>query len=109
MLTKDFWIGFFSGAVVGAVGYRLYEQNNGQLQRLLHKPLEPFSSTAGRELSFQSALEATSNIIKKGMESATDATQVVLEKASDAAQAAVDGASKVVKDLTIRSTESQQK
>ena len=35
MLTRDFWMGFITGTVVGVVGYRLMEQNNGQLQRLL--------------------------------------------------------------------------
>ena len=34
-LNKDFLMGFLSGTVVGAVGYRLYEQNGGQLQRLV--------------------------------------------------------------------------
>ncbi|MCW9134140.1 hypothetical protein OF830_25450 [Bacillus paramycoides] len=34
-LNRDFLMGFVSGAVVGAVGYRLYEQNGGQLQRLV--------------------------------------------------------------------------
>ena len=34
-LNKDFLLGFVSGTVAGAVGYRLYEQNSGQLQRLL--------------------------------------------------------------------------
>ncbi|GMA64551.1 hypothetical protein NZD89_04305 [Alicyclobacillus fastidiosus] len=33
--NKDFWIGFATGAVVGAVGYRLYEQKSGQLNRLV--------------------------------------------------------------------------
>ena len=34
-LNQDFLMGFLSGTVVGAVGYRLYEQNGGQLQRLV--------------------------------------------------------------------------
>ncbi|KAA9030619.1 hypothetical protein [Niallia endozanthoxylica] len=34
-INQDFLLGFVSGTVVGAVGYRLYEQNSGQLQRLL--------------------------------------------------------------------------
>jgi hypothetical protein len=38
MMNRDFWTGFFTGTVVGAVGYRLVEQNNGQLQRLLQMP-----------------------------------------------------------------------
>lgn len=33
--NRDFWIGFVTGTVVGAVGYRLYEQNGGQLSRLV--------------------------------------------------------------------------
>jgi hypothetical protein len=33
--NRDFWIGFVTGTVVGAVGYRLYEQNRGQLSRLV--------------------------------------------------------------------------
>lgn len=34
MFTRDFWVGFLAGAVTGAVGYRLYEQNSGDLQKL---------------------------------------------------------------------------
>ena len=34
-LNQDFLMGFVSGTVVGAVGYRLYEQNGGQLNRLI--------------------------------------------------------------------------
>ena len=46
-LNQDFLLGFVSGTVVGAVGYRLYEQNSGQLQRLLQptQGLESASST----------------------------------------------------------------
>ena len=33
--NQDFLMGFLSGTVVGAVGYRLYDQNSGQLQRLV--------------------------------------------------------------------------
>lgn len=33
--NKDFMMGFVSGTVVGAVGYRLYEQNSGQLKSLI--------------------------------------------------------------------------
>lgn len=36
-LNKDFLSGFISGTVVGAVGYRLYEQNSGQLQSLIQQ------------------------------------------------------------------------
>lgn len=36
-LNKDFLMGFVSGTVVGAVGYRLYEQNSGQLQNLIQQ------------------------------------------------------------------------
>ncbi|MGM9928910.1 MAG: hypothetical protein ACI35P_13265 [Bacillus sp. (in: firmicutes)] len=35
--NKDFWVGFASGTVVGAVGYRLYEQNTGQLNNLIQQ------------------------------------------------------------------------
>jgi hypothetical protein len=35
MNMKDFWLGFFAGAVSGVVGYRIYEQNGGQLQNLI--------------------------------------------------------------------------
>jgi hypothetical protein len=44
MLTRDFWLGFITGTVVGAVGYRLIEQNNGQLQSLLQ--MKPAGTTA---------------------------------------------------------------
>jgi hypothetical protein len=33
--NQDFFMGFISGTVVGAVGYRLYEQNGGQLNNLV--------------------------------------------------------------------------
>ncbi|WP_257153227.1 hypothetical protein [Bacillus toyonensis] len=33
--NRDFLMGFVSGTVVGAVGYRLYEQNGSQLHRLV--------------------------------------------------------------------------
>lgn len=36
-LNKDFLMGFVSGTVVGAVGYRLYEQNSGQLKQLIQQ------------------------------------------------------------------------
>jgi hypothetical protein len=44
-LNQDFLLGFVSGTVVGAVGYRLYEQNSGQLQRLL-QPAQGFLQQA---------------------------------------------------------------
>lgn len=36
-LNRDFLMGFVSGTVVGAVGYRLYEQNGGQLKSLIQQ------------------------------------------------------------------------
>ena len=36
-LNRDFLMGFLSGTVVGAVGYRVYEQNNGQLKNLIQQ------------------------------------------------------------------------
>jgi len=33
--NRDFFMGFVSGAVCGAVGYKLYEQNSGELQNLI--------------------------------------------------------------------------
>ncbi|KGX91058.1 hypothetical protein N781_04930 [Pontibacillus halophilus JSM 076056 = DSM 19796] len=38
VMNKDFLMGFVSGTVVGAVGYRLYEQNQGQLSQLIQNP-----------------------------------------------------------------------
>jgi hypothetical protein len=35
--NQDFIMGFISGTVVGAVGYRLYEQNGAQLNRLVQE------------------------------------------------------------------------
>ncbi|YCA43889.1 hypothetical protein M1E11_01275 [Bacillus sp. JZ8] len=47
-------MGFVSGTVVGAVGYRLYEQNGGQLQRLV----QPKNSFGGsQQLSYQPSIE----------------------------------------------------
>jgi hypothetical protein len=56
MLTRDFWTGFITGTIVGAVGYRLIEQNNGQLQRLLQMPpmgAAAIGSTSGSEPSLE--------------------------------------------------------
>ncbi|CRK81437.1 hypothetical protein [Neobacillus massiliamazoniensis] len=47
-LNRDFLMGFVSGTVVGAVGYRLYEQNNGQLKSLVQNNLPSLSIQAPR-------------------------------------------------------------
>lgn len=52
-LNRDFLMGFLSGTVVGAVGYRLYEQNGGQLQRLI-QPQGTFNQPT---TSYQPSLE----------------------------------------------------
>lgn len=52
VLTRDFWIGFVTGTVVGAVGYRLYEQNNGQLKRLVQAQSQALPS-AGLEVTLE--------------------------------------------------------
>jgi gas vesicle protein len=52
-LNNDFLMGFLSGTVVGAVGYRLYEQNGGQLQRLV-QPQGAFNQKAS---SYQPSVE----------------------------------------------------
>ncbi|MBY0123768.1 hypothetical protein [Bacillus sp. S/N-304-OC-R1] len=41
--NRDFLMGFVSGTVVGAVGYRLYEQNNGQLRSLVQNNVPTLS------------------------------------------------------------------
>ncbi|MCQ6276237.1 hypothetical protein JMM81_15015 [Bacillus sp. V3B] len=51
--NNDFLMGFLSGTVVGAVGYRLYEQNGGQLQRLV-QPQGTFNQTTS---SYQPSVE----------------------------------------------------
>ncbi|AXI28662.1 hypothetical protein H7K20_29170 [Priestia aryabhattai] len=55
MINRDFLMGFVSGTVVGAVGYRLYEQNGGQLQRLV----QPKPSYGGQQTisSYQPSME----------------------------------------------------
>ena len=55
-INQDFLLGFVSGTVVGAVGYRLYEQNSGQLQRVLQPPALP---------GFQSAAKASQPSIEE--------------------------------------------
>lgn len=47
--NRDFLMGFLSGTVVGAVGYRLYEQNSGQLKSLVQNnvPTISFQSPSG--------------------------------------------------------------
>ncbi|MGN1400796.1 MAG: hypothetical protein ACI4XL_04765 [Bacillus sp. (in: firmicutes)] len=37
VVNKDFLMGFLSGTVAGAVGYRVYEQHNGQLKNLIQQ------------------------------------------------------------------------
>jgi hypothetical protein len=56
-LNQDFLLGFVSGTVVGAVGYRLYEQNLGQLQRLL-QPTQGFRQQAPTQQPFLEELVA---------------------------------------------------
>jgi hypothetical protein len=41
MFNKDFITGFITGTVVGAVGYKLYEENGGQLQNLIQSAAFP--------------------------------------------------------------------
>ncbi|MCM3769015.1 MULTISPECIES: hypothetical protein [Priestia] len=55
MINRDFLMGFVSGTVVGAVGYRLYEQNGGQLQRLV----QPKQGYGGQQTisSYQPSME----------------------------------------------------
>ena len=53
-LNNDFLMGFLSGTVVGAVGYRLYEQNGGQLQRLVQPQGAFFNQKAS---SYQPSVE----------------------------------------------------
>ncbi|WP_394556019.1 hypothetical protein C1N61_32820 (plasmid) [Priestia aryabhattai] len=55
MINRDFLMGFVSGTVVGAVGYRLYEQNGGQLQRLV----QPKQAYSGQQTisSYQPSME----------------------------------------------------
>ncbi len=45
-LNKDFLMGFVSGTVVGAVGYRLYEQNGDQLKSLIQQAPQQAASMA---------------------------------------------------------------
>lgn len=35
MFNRNFLLGFLGGAVAGVAGYKLYEQNGGQLQNLI--------------------------------------------------------------------------
>jgi hypothetical protein len=46
--NRDFLMGFVSGTVVGAVGYRLYEQNNGQLKSLIQDNVPTLSIQSPR-------------------------------------------------------------
>ncbi|ANS52384.1 hypothetical protein BM86_20360 [Bacillus thuringiensis] len=55
--NRDFLMGFVSGAVVGAVGYRLYEQNDGQLQRLVQPNVAFGGRTSEGGTSYQPSVE----------------------------------------------------
>lgn len=57
-LNKDFLMGFVSGTVVGAVGYRLYEQNGDQLKSLIQQaPQQAASMAQGLGGGFSSMAE----------------------------------------------------
>lgn len=49
VITRDFLIGFAVGVATGVVGYRLYEQNSGQLQRLVKPEADQNSGTSAVE------------------------------------------------------------
>ncbi|MGD7008591.1 hypothetical protein [Metabacillus sp. 84] len=51
--NRDFLMGFISGTVVGAVGYRVYEQNNGQLRSLVQQAPQVSFSPGKAELSIE--------------------------------------------------------
>lgn len=51
MLNRNFLLGFLGGAIAGAAGYKLYEQNGGQLQGLIQ----------GMGISTPTPCETTSN------------------------------------------------
>lgn len=56
IMNKDFLLGFVSGTVVGAVGYRLYEQNQGQLSQLIQNPIsniQPLQSVQKQDLTIE--------------------------------------------------------
>ncbi|RBW68757.1 hypothetical protein [Bacillus taeanensis] len=59
--NKDFLMGFLSGTVVGAVGYRVYEQNGAQLQRLIqpnqHVPLSFNGGAVRQEPTIEQLME----------------------------------------------------
>ncbi|QHE51556.1 hypothetical protein [Pontibacillus sp. HMF3514] len=63
--NQDFLMGFVSGTVVGAVGYRLYEQNGAQLSSLVQSsPLNmgmgtsPYSQQeTGTQHSYEPSIE----------------------------------------------------
>lgn len=81
-----FWAGFLAGTVAGAVGYRLYEQYQGQLHQLVReKPLD--------------RMDFAANGIKKGIETTTHAAHISIDKASELAQATIDKAVETVKEL----------
>ncbi|MDQ0257286.1 hypothetical protein J2S74_004744 [Evansella vedderi] len=53
--NNDFLMGFVSGAVVGAVGYRIYDQNGGQLNRLIQtQPFNLGNQGNGNQMNGQS-------------------------------------------------------
>ncbi|USK34447.1 hypothetical protein LIT25_03470 [Bacillus sp. F19] len=51
--NRDFLMGFVSGTVFGAVGYRVYEQNNGQLKNLIQQAPQVTFSPAKAELTIE--------------------------------------------------------
>ncbi|OEH85235.1 hypothetical protein BHU72_06425 [Desulfuribacillus stibiiarsenatis] len=62
MMNRDFWFGFAVGAVTGVVGYRLYEQNGGQLQQLIRPA---FGQAEGCESTVNSASSVEDLVAQK--------------------------------------------
>ncbi|HLQ39722.1 MAG TPA: hypothetical protein VK118_02015 [Tetragenococcus sp.] len=54
---RDFFAGFVSGAIVGATGYKLYEENTGDLQRLVKRTGASVGTQAKPALSSDPSLE----------------------------------------------------
>ena len=80
--SREFWIGFASGVLFGAAGYRLYEKNQGELCRLIReRPVDRFESVADK---LKRGIVATATMTHNSIEKASDLTQMTVDKAADA-------------------------
>ncbi|MCI1921894.1 MAG: hypothetical protein LKJ22_08215 [Liquorilactobacillus nagelii] len=59
---KDFFIGFVSGTIVGATGYKLYEDNASELKKFVKNPSIKNSSKSTAEPTLEELITQKENL-----------------------------------------------